>query len=113
MNNSVIAFNDVQEVDNTLLREEESRLVKIIEAITKINKLDDWSTLKSLVFDSRIESIEKKISNESSKLKIEDSELYRLQGRLFEAKKYDLDKLLDTYRLELSRIRKLTQPTER
>lgn len=119
MNNSKIALDKVnlslEEPTGNLekLRETETKLVRIIEAISELNQITVWSTLKSLVFDGRIESIEKQVVSESLKQEIHDSELYRLQGRLYEARKYDLDRLLQDSRQELSKIRQLTQPTER
>lgn len=118
MNNALlsqkVSLNLDSKVDTTEeLGIKESWLVRVIEAIGRLALSEDWNTLKSLIFDRRIEQFEKQLSNESLKLKINDSEIYRLQGKLYEAKKYDLDKLLETYRIELSKIRKLTQPTER
>lgn len=118
MNNSKIAIEEVslsieQPSDSIeLYREKESGLIRIIEAIERIVKTDEWSLLRSL-FDSRIESLEKQLTSESLKSKLDDSEIYRLQGKLFEAKKYNLDKLAESSRVELSNIKKLTQPTER
>lgn len=106
----------LEEANNTeLLRERESALIKIIEAIQLVIVSNEWSTLKTLVFDSRIESLEKQLKSESEGHTLNDSEIYRLQGRLFEARKYNLDKLQETYREELSKIKKriITQPTER
>lgn len=112
MNNSKIALDSVslkldETVDNSEnLRERESQLVRIIDAIEGISQSVEWSTLKSLVFDNRIGKLEKQLKSESEKSELKDSEIYRLQGRLFEARKYDLVKLIETYRLELTKIRK-------
>ncbi len=119
MNNSRFA---IDKVDLSLeepkdRREEisakEAQLIRVIEAIVKIQASHEWSTLKSLVFESRIVDLEKRLIIESEKLDLKDSVIYRLQGRLFEARKYDLDKLVESFRLELTNIRKLTPPTER
>lgn len=118
MNNSVIAIEKVSlsledKVDNTeALKQKEAEVVKIIEAIRTILSTAEWSTLKS-VFDSRVEDLERRLRVESERISLNDSEIYRLQGRLSEARKYDLEKLAEVYRLELTNIRKLTQPTER
>ena len=116
MNNSKLALDSIgsnvsltleEKVDNTdTLMEREGQVVKIIEALEGIKQSVEWSTLKSLVFDSRIESIERQLKSEAEKPKLDDSEIYRLQGKLYEAKKYDLDKLIETYRVVLSQIRK-------
>lgn len=123
MNNSKIALDDYlfsldEKRDTSLesiehLRERESIVIRIIEAIGRITESDEWSTLKKNIFGGRIESLEKQLFAESRNQQLNEAEMYRLQGRLFEATKYDLDKLVETYRVELLNIRKLTQPTER
>lgn len=96
------------------LREKEAVLVRIIEALSKIEQSEEWSTLKSLIFDGAVENLEKRLKFESEQLKLEPASIYRLQGQLIWARKYaDLRKLADGHRLELVNIRKLTQPTER
>lgn len=111
MNNSKIAIENISisldQINNSAkLRERESLLVRIIEASNELKKSEAWSTLKSLVFTSREESLEKQLKSECERATLDQSEIYRLQGRLFEAKKYDLDKLIESYRIELSNIRK-------
>lgn len=120
MNNSRLVLDGVKlslddKVDMTeQLGIEESRLVKLIEALMRISATEDWRTLKSLIFDRRLEQLDKQMKAESERLELKDSEIYRLQGRLYEARKYDLENLVEVYRQELSNIRKLiTQPTER
>lgn len=102
-------------VDRTeILREKESVLVRIIEALVKIEESAEWSTLKSLIFDNTVENLEKRLKNESEQLELKPSLIHQLQGQLIWARKYaDLHKLADGHRLELANIRKLTQPTER
>lgn len=96
------------------LRESEAKIVRIIEAIVKLEKSEEWSTLKSLIFDEALESLEKRLKLESKSAKLDDSKIYRLQGELSWAEKYaDLHKLAQVYRQELTNIRKLTQPTKR
>lgn len=118
MNNYLIAsekvsFDVEQSQDIDSMRERQGTVVRILEAIESLRNTEEWSTLKKEIFDSRIEYLERSMRSESEKVEVKDSELYRLQGRLFEARKYDLNKLKETYSLELSKIRKLTQPTER
>ena len=113
MNNSKIAIDRVslkldEKVDNTEhLRERESVLVRIIEAIKRVKESEDWNTLKTLLFDGSLDKLEKRLQIESEKPKLDDSEMYRLQGQISWARKYvDLDKLADAYRVELSNLRK-------
>lgn len=97
------------------LRSKEGDLVKIIEAIGSLSNTREWSTLKTYVFDGALESLEKRLVSEANKMPVNDGELYRLQGQIMWAKKYaDLQKLADTFRLELINVRKqLNPPTER
>ena len=96
------------------LREREAILVRIIEAIVKIEQSEEWSTLKNLIFDSTVESLEKRLKNESESLIVNVPQINQLQGQLIWARKYiDLHKLAEGHRLELANIRKITQPTER
>lgn len=116
MNNSKIAIDNVYlslEEPTQLDSEREAELIKLIEAINVVRSSAEWGTLKTLIFDSRVSHLNTRLKNQSEQATLDTAEIYRLQGRLFEARKYDLDKLLDSYRLELSNIRRLTQPTER
>ena len=120
MNNSKIALDEIslsleEQVDNTeIYREKESELIRIIEAINGIKSSAEWSTLKKYIFDSLVESLEKRLRDQSEQLILDAPLIHRLQGQLIWARKYsDLDKLEDNYRIELSKIKKLTQPTER
>jgi len=117
MNNSKIAYESIltlDEPDNSeLYREKQTILIKIIEAIDELNKSAEWSILKKEIFDSRVDSLERQMKYESEKPEIKDSDMYRLQGRLFEARKYDLTKLRESSLIELNNIKRLTQPTER
>lgn len=92
------------------LREREAELVRLIEAIAQVELCDGWSTLKTYVFDGALESLEGRLTSEAGKSEVTTSELYRLQGQIQWAKKYaDLGKLVNTYRLELSNVRKQIQ----
>ncbi len=111
MNNSSV-FEDLQKepvVDvKPKLRSEESRLVKIIEALRKIEESEAWSTLKNEVFDGLVDRLERDIQIEAVKNDPDPKKLNRLSGEWTWAKKYsDLSKLVDTYKVELQRIRKL------
>lgn len=112
MNNSKLILDNFSiedsVVDNTpLLREKEAELVRIIEALNAVKASEGWNTLKSLIFDGLLENLERSQRNVAESAEIKDSDLYRLQGKIFWARKYaDLDKLADVYRLELSNLRK-------
>lgn len=121
MNNSKIAIDEISisldtPVDNTeLLREKESELVRIIEALDRIKDSEEWSSLQTLIFAKVAENLERRLKNESEKLELHGPTINQLQGQLLWARKFaDLSKLAESYRVDLSNIRKtLTQPTGR
>lgn len=86
------------------LRERESELVKLIDVITRINSNSDWLTLKPLLFESELASIEKKLKNESERDILNPSRIHQLQGEQRLAKKYK-DLGLESYRKELQNVR--------
>lgn len=88
------------------LRAREGELVKIIEAVRKVEDSEAWSTLKTHVLDGVLESLEKRLASEAAKPEVNNSEIYRLQGQIAWAKKYSkLDTLANAFRLELTNIR--------
>lgn len=114
MNNASIDLSNLQDESfdrSPWLRQREGELVKIIEAINKIAGTEEWSILENHIFGNLVETLDRRLNSEASKLEIKDAELYRLQGQITWAKKYaDLKKLSDFYKLELTNVRKqLTQ----
>lgn len=107
MNNSKIAIDNVhldieQPIDTSpYLRQRESELLEIIEAVDNISKSSYWKTLEQKVFAGLVESFERKIRTESDVHKVA-----WLQGALNIADKYvDFKKFADAYRLELKKVR--------
>ncbi len=93
MNNSQIVLEktalSLEEpvIHTEALREREAILVRIIEAIVKIEQSEEWSTLKKLIFDSTVENLEKRLKNEAEQLEIKPALLNQLQGQLIWARK--------------------------
>ena len=112
MNNAKLAFetNLLKEelvIDTSVvLRKRQTELVKIIEALNAVLKVPEWKNLKELVFDQRIEKLEKELRTESLKDELRSPEIYRLQGKLEWARRYDFYKLAETYKTELDNITK-------
>lgn len=109
MNNSKIALDSVpQEVDRKpWLHQREGELVKIIEAIGGVASSAEWSSLKTLVFQEVVEKLKKELFTEARKDTPDVLAMARINGQYTWAKKYaDLDKLADSFRLELTNIRK-------
>ena len=117
MNNSIAIEEEKVTMTEPIpwLRAREGELVKIIEAIGSLSNTREWSTLKSYVFDGVLESLQKRMATEASKMPLDEKEIYKLQGQIAWAKKYsDLESLANAFRLELTNVRKqLNPPAER
>lgn len=111
MNNSNLGLEtetlSEQEVDRApWLRERESELVRVIEAILAIEDTKEWSTLKNYVFDGVVEKLERDLLSEAKKEDPDKQKLASLNGQFVWAKKYaDLKGLADVFRKELTNIR--------
>lgn len=84
--------------------EREAWLVRMIEASAEVLTSSAWSSLKE-VFDGEIERLQRLIAQEANKKELNTPELYRLQGKLEQAKRYALTDLLKTYQIELTNVR--------
>lgn len=95
-------LSSTADVDTTpQLRKRAQDLTDIIEALQNIASSSYWKVLKQFEFDDTLKSLLVELGDEKDTVKI-----YRLQGEIRRAKKYDLEKLLTTRRVELERIRK-------
>lgn len=105
------SFAEKSQEPDTRYQEREAKLVRLIEALSAINESREWSTLKTELFDSVLDTIESKMKTESQKDEVRLPEIYRLQGERLWAKRYsNLDTLIGQYRAELVSIRKLNPP---
>ncbi len=90
-----------------LYEKKHSELVRIIESFENLEKSKEWATLKELVFDGALASIERQILTEASNLDINTAKLYRLQGEKEWARKYaDTTKYVETLKQQLDEINK-------
>lgn len=109
MNNSTIAFDDLEKPTldiKSLLRQRQQELVNIIESIEAVLGTKEYRALQLLVLNGVVESIEKRLNTEIKKNILDTPEIYRLNGQLTWANKYaDLNKLMDSYKLELNSLR--------
>ncbi len=114
MNNAKITFeneNLLKEelvIDTSIvLRKKQAELLKIIEVLNAVLRVPEWKILKEMVFDSRVEKLEKELKSESLKDELQIPEIYRLQGKLEWARRYsDFYKLAETYKTELDNLTK-------
>lgn len=106
MNNSKIVFDSIGEektIDRTpYLRMRSEELANIIHAIDQISASEYWKILKEHVFDGVLESLYRKLANETN-----ENEMFRIQGQIVWADKYsDIKKIATVYRNELQNIQK-------
>ena len=88
------------------LQAEEARLLRIIEAIQGIVQSKEWSTLKTELFDSLVNVLEKDLRTEAKKENPDPNKLTRLSGEIKWAERYsDLTKLENSYRVQLQNCR--------
>lgn len=113
MNNSKLAIENIsltveEPVDRKpYLREREGTLVKLLDAVRKVESSKEWGTLKTELFDALVNTLTRDLSTEAKKEDPDTLKLNRLAGQLKWAEKYsDLKKLEDTFRLELTQVRK-------
>lgn len=119
MNNSKFAIeqnslSSTEAPDNKpLLREKENELIHIIDCLQRIQKTEEWSSLKIKVFDPLTSSLSKQIHTEAVSPIPDTLKLNRLAGELKWAQRYsDLSKFENTKRIELTNIRKLLYGTK-
>mgnify|MGYP001567303629 CR=1 FL=1 len=109
MNNSFLENPDVEltlEEPSQDVQERIGELTALIEASGRIRTTEEWSTLKK-VLDGEIGTIERLQKLEMNKSEVNLPELYRLQGRLTEARYHSLSALEEKWRAELLNLRKL------
>lgn len=107
MNNSYLTVESLpEELDVTPLKEERVGQLKVlVEAVRELKASNAWSTLKEEIY-GQIEHLERLQKQELSKQEFNTPELYRLQGRLIEAKTHSLDALEQRWATELSSLKK-------
>lgn len=70
------------------LRDRQQVLIQIVTSVDEVLKTKAWQTLKELVFDERVESLERQLLTEAKTDEISNKNLYRLQGELIWARRY-------------------------
>lgn len=108
MNNSKIAFDNVEEPDDrsSFLQKQQGELTQVVEAINRVEANEDWQKLKRLVLDGVVASLERQLASEASKSEVNAPEIYRLQGQLAWAKKYaNLKKLGELFKQSLEGVK--------
>lgn len=92
--------------EKTRLEERYAELVRMIESFEKLDQSKEWTTLKELVFDKEMASIEKQLYLASLDSPLDTALLYTLQGRLLQAKRFNIYPYIETLKKELENINK-------
>ena len=102
-----ISLSEDQEQDRKpLLRSEESRLLKIVNAIQEVQNTKAWSSLKEEIFDSLVNTLEKELRSEAEKIDVDPNKLNRISGELKWARKFsDLQKFENEKMVKLQRVK--------
>lgn len=88
------------------LREKEAKLIKIIDALQKIQATKEWSSLKTEVFDDLPKRFKSELLSEAKKDNPDVLKLRFISGELMWAERNsNLTKLEETYRVELQNLR--------
>lgn len=94
------------EESRTQLQNEQTRLIKIVEALTKLDGSKEWNVLKELVFDKSLEAIDRQLHMESLRPEIDEARIYRLQGERAWAMQYsDVNRFVETLKKQLEAIK--------
>lgn len=107
MNNSKLVLDSIEKVDTTpLMRERETHLVHVIEALQGVAQSQAWSTLKTELFDGLVKTLKGELYSEAKREVPDTLKLRHISGQLKWAEKFsDLSKLEATFRVELQGVR--------
>ena len=102
MNNAYInkEYEDVSDQNLPILRGQVTRLTEVIEALTNIQGSSYWKILEQEVFVVDLEKAKRSLAKTN-----DTTEMFRLQGEIRWAEKFNLEKLIQRYRSELSAIK--------
>ena len=89
------------------LRQEQTRLVKIIEALMKLDGSKEWQVLREEVFDKSRQVIERQLMNEGLAQEVKTPKIYRLQGEYAWASQFcDINRFAETLKKQLEEIKR-------
>lgn len=95
-------------VDLTVsLRERETELVRIVEALERVGLSRDWQLLEDLIFKGVLTALNRELATEIKKQPLNGPKIHSLNGQIKWAEKFiNLASLASIYKQELSSIRK-------
>lgn len=95
----------ITEQVQTQYQQRYNELVKVIESFEKLDKTREWATLKELVFDKELISIDRQLLLASMEFPLDTAKLYKLQGERKQIMKYDIDSYIKTLKKQLADIK--------
>lgn len=99
-------MSELSEERKSVFRKRQEELLRILGALDVLSKSAEWNTLKELVYDKKVASIERQIISETTQKDIDLHKLYRLQGELAWAKNQsNIDRFADALKTELQEIK--------
>lgn len=101
-------MDELTEERRAQLRETQTQLLRQLDALAKLDEREEWQTLKELVFNKSVASIERQQLLEAQAKEISLPKLYKLQGEWEWAKRYsDVDRFADSLKKQLKEIKSL------
>jgi len=96
----------LNEEQKVLLQGKQNELIKLIEALVRLDKSEEWEVVKELVFSKSQSSIERQLLNESLSEKVDINKIYKLQGEWVWSKQFaDTKRFVDTLKKQLADIK--------
>ena len=98
--------DEITEENKVKLREVQNRLVRLIEALARLETNEDWQTLKELVFSKTLASVERQLLLETLNKEVSINKIYKLQGEWVQAKQnVDSQRFIETLKTQLEDIK--------
>lgn len=95
----------LSEQTRATLEERRSQHAKILEALEKLEKSEEWNTLKELVFNEALSIIDRSLLNEALKPNLDVAKIHILQGERNWAKRYfDIKRFADFHKTLLEEL---------
>ena len=99
-------MDELSEESKIELRKHQTELIRVIEALGVLEKSKEWETVRELVYDKSLASIERQILQAALAQTISVEVLYRLQGEYAWAKQYnDIPRFIQTLTQQLQNIK--------
>lgn len=75
-------------MDKGKLEEQRAIHARVLEALDKLEKSEEWNTLKEIIFNEALVRIERALLSEATKPIVDTQKIYILQGEMKWAKRY-------------------------